>query len=411
MKKKLLKVPKAEEKTFEIDDFRPYSQISFNMQIGKKLKAVNQTVSMFAYGKSTYLSGYMVNNRLLFYSNDKYIYELVKSLHEKRDYCESKPILIPITLEGKEEILVVNSTSAFILEKSEKQFSIPMGSCFANYDNRLFIADGTTLYFGGEFDLINNSMNITDIGHISISSQDGSIVDLVPYEDYLLIFCESGISKLKISTTNDFTINKLNMPKLEIREKSIKKIGNEIFFISQNKLNVYKNGKVEMLNLFFDEFITNKTNIASTYKEYYAITYNCATKNFLFMFNTISREAHVLDGQIGELIGENCIFNKTTRNLYKIKTDSYSSNIYWNSFNMDFGTNQIKSITSLDINTNAGGTLYLYSDLGSIRLQLKTVANYRKLNFHGRYFRFYYEPLYKNLDLENLRIRYKIIGD
>ena len=406
----LVKPSLPEGEVFKITDFRDYSEFSPNLLIGKEISTVQMYISPLVNVSGSSQKAYFVNNRMFTYSSDKYIYEYKNYKFVKLEYSESAPMLIPITFEGAEEILVVNSTESFILDKSQNRCNVPMGSYFAHYDDRLFIAEGDKLYFGDKFDATTSSMDLFNFGSISALYQSGKIMGLATYENDLIVFCQYAIYVLHISADNDFSFTKCNTFMLNIKEKSVAKVGSEIFFMSNKKLYAYKNGKVEFVNPFFEEYLSDSTQMAIAYNDYYAIPFTYNNSKYLYMLNAITKDAHIVSNMTGDPIGGKYFFNKGTRGVHQLSEENPKV-LEWISKTMDFGSYKNKVVSEIYVHSTAYAWVYVYSDVGYRCFTINEGKNYIRTKLQGKNFYFSIVPSYKNMSIKDLQIKYRILGD
>ncbi len=411
MKLNQLITPKIQKKVFNIKDFSAYSDFCPNVLIGEELTSIKQKVAFLGYVPSTVKKVYFIHNKILIYTSDKYVNEYKTNKLIKLDTCPSQPVLVSIMFNGVEEILVVCAETAFILGKSETKFSVPFGENIVIYDNRLIIAKETSLYIGGEFDVANLSINLTKFSQINMPSQEGNVLGIVPYEESVVVFFQKSVYILKISDANHFTFTKLNTRLLDVKTSSIAKVGNEIFFISNKKLHVYKNGKIDVLTLLFESCLSRNTKTANAYNEYYLIPFILNSQNYAYMFNTQSRKVHILKGFEGNFFGGKYLHDDDKYHINQINEEATVS-LTWNSLKMDFGTHQNKAITSISIISTKIAQIYVYSEKGRDFFTIQEGPNYIKLNLNGKQFNFSISTFY-NVDavIKDLQITYRILGD
>lgn len=405
-----LVVPKENEKVFKITDFEEITDFCLNVTCGQTIELQKHKVEKLSQGFSTCVATYFANNRIFFYSSDKYIYEYKDYRNVKLDQCESQPILVPIIYEGKEEVLVVNSLKAFVLGKSEREFSIPKGSCFASYDNRIFIAQGTSIYFGGKFDSENMSMDLLNIGSINTFSYDGDILALVPYEDNLVVFCKKAVYVLNISKSNDFTFTRCVETQLDIKERTVAKVKDEIFFVSNKKFCSYKEGKIKVIDVVLEKYLSEGVLTASVYGEYYMLPFTMLNENYIFLFSVRTRKLHIINNIVGNFVGDKYLYETTTKRLHQI-TENMPITGEWTSTTLDFGSHKKKVITEIGITSTTRAELYVFSETGYRYFSIEGGSCYKKINLTGANFYFSIIPGYKGASIKNLQIKYKILGE
>ncbi len=405
-----LVVPKLNSiKTFKMKDFAKYSEVSPNLDIDKEIKTANYSITLLKKAPDLTENAYFVGNRLFVYTSDNFIYEYKNYSFVKLEECLSMPKLFAVIIDGKEEILVITD-QAYILGKNQIKFTLPSLERLTNYNNRLFYSNKKNIYFSDAFDVGNFTMDISNSGYISVPSRDGTIVELVSYEDNLFVFCKQAIYVLNISVNDDFTFTRCNTCALNIMDKSVAKVGNEIFFISDNRLCSYKNGKVEIQQTNFENMFQDSALTAIGYKENYAIIFSTHNQNNVYMFDTINRRDYVLTCQRCEFIGDKYLYDSVSNQIYQFNNKNLESKV-WTSKTIDFGVHYKKAITEIGMYASSNALFYVFSDCGNSCFTLKQGNNYIKLNLEGKRFYFRIFPSSQDVLLKDFQIKYRIIGE
>jgi hypothetical protein len=202
----------------------------------------------------------------------------------------------------------------------------------------------------------------------------------------------------------------LNEYTLDIKTNSIAKVGSEIFFISNKNLCSYKNGKIERQETIYEDFVINSTLMSAVCKEYYVKTFKKDGETYIYMYDTVKRRSHLIDGKGCEFIGDNCLINKTAKYMYKI-SNGQPSFLSWTSKKINFDTCHKKKIVEIELYSSNNATLYLYSNAGNKIFSIWKGYNCKKLNLvcNEFYLNIY---AYKNeITITDLKIKYKIIGE
>ena len=404
MRENQLVAPKIDVKTLKIEDFTPYSDMSTNCIISDELVSPPHGIKAYIMTPTGTQSIYCVNDRIFTYASDKYIYEYNNLRFTKIQTCESIPKLVPVIIAGQEEILVITNKSSFILGKDQTECTLPYGSCFANYNNRLFIVQNRNIYFSNEFDVENLTMDISNSGYVSVLSQDGDIVALEPYEDKLYVFCQKAIYILNISLNKDFTFTKCNTCALDITANSVARVGSEFYFISNKRLCVFQNGKVEMLKTVFDNCLSNTSFKAICNNQYYALSFSISRNGYVYMFDTINHKAHLLTCETCDFIGGKYLYSTSSRTVYQIDNTIRRAS-EWTSLPIDFGTSKNKMIMAIDVYSSGDAMLVINGDRGYKTISLKKGNNYKKICLTGKRFYFTITSSNKDVIIKGLQIK------
>ncbi len=410
MRTQQLATPKTIDCTLKIKDFRPYTKLSTYCIVGQEIKSPTHSFRNWKTAPSGAQNVYYVSNRLFAYSSDTYIYEYLSNKFTKLEICKSQPYLVPVMIDGIEEILVVSNSESFILGKSQNKFTLPFGNYYTTYNNRLFIAKNRNIYFSDVFDANNLTMDISNSGYVSVSNQDGDIVGLENYDGNLYVFCQKAIYILHISLDNNFTFTKCNTCEIDIKPDSVVRVCDEFVFLSRKRICTFKNSKVEYLNLMFENEISTTTFKATKHNEYYVLPFKVGSISYLFMFDTINRSSHVLNGAEGGFVGDRYLFVKSSRYIYEIN-DNIRQTFNWTSDNTNLGTHSKKMIMEVGIYSSSDAIFYVYSKEGHRYFSLKRGTNQYKMNLVGDEFHFSVLPSSNTTIVKDLQIKYRIIGD
>lgn len=222
------------------------------------------------------------------YCSDSHVYKEengVFSLFSQKTF-DSAPNLLTVLVEGERRTLVYSDNASIVRGYGEVEVTLPQSQYSEVCNGVLFLASGNTINFGLPFNFETFSVDLNPTGVIKIEPELGDILALISMETDLQIFCKHGVLSLStFGQPKDYTLKHYSLPYLDIEPKSIRKIGNRIYFISQNKLCYLKNQTLESADLSLGGNV-KVIGDASTYKGYYLLPVNAFGKNVLYVKNT-----------------------------------------------------------------------------------------------------------------------------
>lgn len=410
-KKEYLFSPKVAIREYKVDDFKKITYYATNVVLSDKVCATDITFNFLCTMSGSLVKSYYVDNRFFMYSTNKRLYEYLNYRLVTALIDITKPLITDVVINGNKEILIIESTTAYILNK-KITFTFPYGTCIAKYDGRLFVGDALNVYFSNVFNFTEYSTNIENAGFLSVNKEDGEILELVSFNDCMYVVCKNAIYKLKISSEGEFEFKKCEIDYLNILENSVKKIGKKIYFISQKKLCEFDGNSFKRINGDFDRFLGGATESATATKSFYSIKIMInETVNFL-VYDTLTGNHHYIwnDG-VGK-IGENgYLFVSKFLTVYQIDYNKNMQVFSWYSNEIDFGTTKKKTLFEIRITADQPLPLMIEGDFGAKMLPLKQGENVIKLGLTSKRFKMSVSIESYTFEIGDMKFKYKIVGE
>ena len=409
-KKQYLVNPKVKIKEFKVNDFSNITDCAINVKISDKLCSNDITLKFVCLFVDTMIKSYYIGDRFFAYMKDNTIYEYKNKRMESVLKVSSQPLLIDILVNGIKEILVVEINGAYILKK-DITFNFPYGQCIAKHKGRLFVADGKNIYFSNQFNFTVYSTNIENQGFISVDDNAGKILDLIEYKDSLMVVCEKAIYKLRLIDQN-FEFDKIELDYVDILPNSAKKVGDKIYFISQNKLCEFDGSSRIMLNGDFDRFLPLAKEFATSVQGLYSIKVAVNGRDVFLVYDTSTKEHYYVwtDG-VGNMGENGYVFVEEFGTIYRINANTNNQTYEWQSKDIDFESLNKKALLELRLTVDQPMALYIQGDFGTKEIQLSEGVNIKKLNLTSRAFKMRIYQYANTLLVKDLSLKYKIVGE
>lgn len=410
-KKEYLRNPSLSTKEYEVLDFSKITDYATNVVLSDKVSATDITLKFVCESTGIPIKTFFIANRFFMYRKDNYLYEFYNKRLNLVLSKKTQPLMIDVIIEGKREILIIESTTAYILKKN-LTFSFPYGTCIAKYDGRIFVANGKNLYFSNVFNFTEYSTNIENVGFFSVNDEDGDISELIDFQDCLFVVCKNAIYKLKITNQEDFSFIKCQTDYLDILVGSAKKVGEEIYFVSQNKLCVFNGNSFKKIDGDFDRFLPTATESATTSEGRYSIKVFINSEPVFLVYDTFTGKYHYTWTDGGGIVAENGhVFVTQFGTLYKIASNKNMHVYRWCSKELDFSTTNKKRLMELRLTVDQPMLLTIKGDFGIKKVQLVEGLNVKKLSLISRKFKFSVcVEEYKFL-IKDMKFKYRILGE
>ena len=409
-KKEYLTKPNLSIKEYQVKDFPSITDYFINVELkDREVLGKNITLKYICSQVGGMLKAYNIDNRSFFYFKNKGLYELVNYSLKVLFYASSQPLLTDVIINGEQDILVIESSSAYNLTK-KKTFNFPYGTCIAKYDGRIFVANKKNIYYSNAFNFTEYSTDIKNEGFLSIDDADVSIENLISFNDCMYVVCKKAIYKLTISG-GQFSFNKLEIDHIDVLAGSAKNIGRNIYFISKGSLYVFNGNECKVIKGEFDRFLRTAVGEASVIDGKYFIKIPMGDQNVLLVYDTFTGENYyVWMDQLGT-VGENgyVYMNKHTT-LYQLDRNTNYQTFVWVSKELNLSTSNRKKLVELGLTVNKPMELTIEGDFGVKKFMLKEGINVLKEGLTSRWFKLRAQLRFPEFSIKDLIIKYRVLG-
>lgn len=401
--------PKYVDKTVAFKNFKDITEEAYNVIVGDKVRCSRFGTfyddNLPAKASKLYKEG----DKVFLYGYDKYLYYKTLYMFNKTISCTSAPLIKDVIFNGQKDTIIIAPNIAYLLNSQISGFTMPYGSSIEVYSNRLFVAKEKDVYFSGEFDFVNNSMDLNNAGFFSVENDAIEILKIFKYDDYLLIICSNAIYKFTINSNGEFNLKRYNLPLLNIQKNTIEKIANQVFFVSNKQLCVFKDGSIEIKTSIYDKLLIDAyfTNSGISGSKY-MLEINIG-KRYLFIHDVVE-DVDFIFGNYSYTFSNGLFFDNSNMQLL-VPSDMEITRGYWQSKSMDFSTSKNKFLTEISLYMNQEGEVVIIGDFGEKILFLEKGKNDIKLNLMSKVFSFNFKSYSMNFIAKNFRIKYRLMGE
>ncbi len=408
MRKNYLLEIGVNQKTLKVDDLAKVTDHAIGIHADKVLTAMD---TYFAHGSSFNIeikNVFKVNEKIYATCNDGYLYEKVGlDFVKKFSIGEKTPIMDVVILNGLRETLYLDEKVGCIVDKDGVQIGLPYGNHFATYSLRCFSASENTIYFSSPFDFCTKSMMLDNLGNFSIKKEDGKIIGLYDFSNYLLIVCDRAFYKLTI-VDDEFNLEKINVDSYVIEQKSLAKIREKLLFVADGKLCVYENYTVKEKPCIYAKYILDLDFKATTKDDYYYCQVKIPDKTCVLAYDVVKQTSVLLYVIDSVMAYENVGINLREGRFYSVTNTTIAPSSKWRSVAMNFGSNEKKSLLEVSIKVTKDSLLKISGDFGYKIYNLKEGINKKTMNLSSKEFVFDLDCVLKNLIVSDLQLKYVV---
>lgn len=382
--------PKITYKKLSVKNLLDITKIAVNCGVEQNLFANCFKQELDYCFPSQVIKGFCVGNNIFALCSDGWLYSFDGNAVTKQIECDDQEILVrQITINGVNQFVVIKQDGAIVLDQNKTALSITYGNSVCTYNGRMFIAKGNTLLYGNAFDFCEFSVLTDDCGVIAIDQSEGEIIELLVYDNYLLIVCERGFYKLVMAEDTIFTLQKLNTSSVKINKGSVALVGDEVMFISGNQLCSLNKTNVTTIKSIFNQYqlVQNAKVCSSGGKYCIAVISRVDGQNYIFIHDTVNHTECIISQEQLVLCGGEYLVDNLSGKICSINLAN-SSNMggKWISKNIDFESNDKKTLHSISLAVNKDALLTLEGDFGSKTYTLKAGEGKKIVNVRSSYF-------------------------
>ena len=180
---------------------------------------------------------YNVNGKIIVYCQDGYL-----RIKEKGVYKKFTPVPFPVAPtvfetfnNGKKCVAIKKADGVILVSDRTDYYKTADGDVYYSFFDLNFIAKGNVLKIADAYGYCGTQLN-DDMRIIVLSEDFGEIVALSSYKEKLIIVCKKRILTLSFEKDGLYSLDSLEGNEINVDKKSVKKIGDKIFFVSKDNL-------------------------------------------------------------------------------------------------------------------------------------------------------------------------------
>ncbi len=368
---------KKENALFVIEDFNKFTKNSKGFSIVNGLKEEKDVLLNLDFNVNVNKVFY-ANGKLLIYADDNLLYyvcenELKPLLSTKFEKIKS---VISGIYNGKESLYVFGDNNFVVTNSNSYSFNVFDCDKYYFHNGRLIGILKDEIYFGGEFDYAEDSVNVKSLGVFNINKEYGKIIELVSLNKFLYVFCQNAILRFTADGNfSDFKFTKLELEELNIADNSVKKIGDSVYFLNDDKLCVFNKSEIKKVSTVLDELSGFTNNGVYRHFNKYLLNYFLNGSSFVFLFDTLNYDNYLLETN-GFISDNGYLVDNVNKKIKKLL--NLNVNKTWVSKKMDFGVYKEKTIYKIAVDTINPIKITLKGDFGE-----KTLTYYNKEIYVG----------------------------
>ncbi|MBQ0099040.1 MAG: hypothetical protein KBS91_00635 [Firmicutes bacterium] len=350
---------------------------------------------------------YNVEGKLYYLYQDGYLYEgnwnTLKKVTENKFTSIVKVLKAPSNFGNS--ILIIDGKNALIRGEFNGNVYIPEGQEYLIYEDTIFLFNKNSLFFDCHTDddfLLKDDF----FGRIDVPKSLGNIIHLEAVSNKLIVFCEYGISTLSIlDDKKDYKlVDSIAMP-LSIREKSIKKIGDDCYFVCGKKLCKYYNQKVSFVPFFLEnkDYVIFDESFSLNDLYCLPITYN--GNNYVYQYSTLCGNQKIVDVNGKHYADGGFVFESATRKVYLLDSGE-NQTFTWESKSLDFDSEKIKYIKKICVHGKGAFSLSLLGNIENKTFNLNANESFNRLNFKSNKFSVSITSTERNACIDEIEIYY-----
>lgn len=406
------------KKQYKITDYKKFTKSAVDVIVEEKgiFEGFNRIDTEYNLPMNMIESYYFIGERGFVYCNDGYFYECVPGDMVNPVYMGEKVLSAVEIMSGDQrKILFAGEKGRALLVSSsgrEEINTLPEVNALAVFNGRLFAASKNSVYFFAPFDFLTNSTLLTGGGKLNVSAVAGEVVGFYEQNKKLYIICEHLIYRLTaLNEGIEFTLEKVDVPYIDVKKHTVKAIFDKCVFISGNKLCILsgerlieKSGLIKGVNI-------DKLGVAARIDGSYLLPVRTTeNKSYIYTYGVEEESESFIKTSClavadqGYLPDYNCVIKLDL-------TSGSNSGGVWQSENLTFNTLCDKTLLEIFAFASAKCILTVKGACGVKKFTLKKGYNRRKLNFNSRAFNFSIEQKESGFSITDLRFIYTVRGE
>lgn len=318
------------------------------------------------------------------------------------------PKIYPIIYDKKESALIVSDGYNYVVNDNINYVGVPKSTTVASFKDGLYFGYKRRIFacLNKDFTLFNT--DFLSFETIAIPQRLDVIEKLIPLKGGLLAVCKRGFALIERKSDElGLSFTPLDVDPVKIEEDTVVKIGEEIFFLSNGRLCVYKSQKVEVLASLLDGEAFTKISHAGASGDYYLLPGIFFDGDIgLFVYDTKNNQCTFVDFREKLITTDGVVLEKDGK-LGSIKKDGQTT-CAWQSVETDFEEENKKTIYQIYVKCSGNCTLTVTGDKRSKTFSLKKGGNLLNVNLYAQNFGFGFEGDKTAFPITALKVKYGI---
>lgn len=354
--------------------------------------------------------------KFYYIANDEYVYCSDKTLRKNigASYLSLQftsnvpPLVLPVIRNGQKKVMFVSDERAVI--DGDAIAGVPYGCSGIYFGGRLFIANGSTLYYSEEFDFTDFSVGLSVGGFVETDAYAGAIVYLFSNDEKLYVICRHAVYTFQpFGKPYEFKLEKI-ISGLNVAENSACPSEGDLYFISDKNLYRLSGEKIKSLGSALRSFSDFTVENTGENSGLYIARLVTGGTDYVYIYDTRTNKEALQESGSYSVTGKYAK-KQTDDRLYLIgirektvtESESYSGEY-------DFGSCAKKSIVRVEAHISGSCRINVVGD-GEFSATLTEKCNSVTCFLHGKNFNIFFDNVSLGFMAHKLTVYYVVYGE
>ena len=413
-KKSVLTFPQYEQREYSLTKFKDKTATAENICV------LDDSLETWAYYQDTgiyrpdnaYIQKIIViDGKIYAYCDDSGLYRRNSTSWEKIFNCLKEPAIEKTQIDGKDYLVFAIADTCRLMNSAGvvSQSNIPYGKVLKNYKGMLFIANGNQLKFSALLDKDNFNMSEYAGGMLETNVNDGNIIELVPEQDALVIFCQKAIYRLTaVGERQDYKLIREDF-QINVLQGTIKKFGDGIYFSNGDSLFKYTKGNISQAKtsqgLSKYSFLSGVGVVDNAI--YFCIREKNKNSQKILVLDAEGKRQTILPLYMPLLSDDGYFFE--INQIKKVVVDGGVRRAFkWESKVLDLGTSLKKSLLRVSVDTTEPIKVSVIGNYSTKILEFNAGQSQQKINLPGYAYKIMVSGLGSNVSVNSIKLIYRV---
>ena len=317
--------------------------------------------------------------------------------------AENPPVVTKIVSGGTAGVLIVTENAAYFNGTSVS--GVPYGNAFALFAGRIFIANGRTVYYSGEYAFTDFTASADKGGVFNVPSDGGEVVFMRPKNGKLLIVCENAFYLFTPSEDGlRFTLTESGKAAVPAKNGGVAASGGYVVYLADDKLFRTKGGDGEDFFSLEDRGYSADGQARNCGK-YYVLPVKRGAEKLIVVADAQSKTATEIPVTDGKIV-DGYLVSGTAIKEYYISVLPLGSQSFYQE---DFDTATKKAVLGAEIICRGSAVFNVFGE-ESFSEKIEDGGKAVKCFVHGRKIRFGFSSPSQDFAPIKITVEYAVYG-
>ncbi|MBE5749300.1 MAG: hypothetical protein E7346_00355 [Clostridiales bacterium] len=408
MIKKAISKVSVKEKEFSLNKFYEHTEFAVGTRVCKDGLDKGILTSDISLNTLSPNRIYFINGTP-YYHQDGAVYTIKNGLSEVvyTATADGTITLKGVNFKGEEGILIIEHgvKSSVLLSGTVKTVAVPDAEHYEVLGTQLFVGNKRELTFGECHDMSGFDKPII------MPRGAGEIRGLVSYGKKLLVFCQKAVYELTaFGTEMDYAIQKKTVINLDVLSGSVKRLGENVAFISEGKILCYNNGNITEITLAHSLLDFTVCGLAAGYNNLYILPVTVKGKSGYYMYaiDVVRKQEYLEKVSSPCLADGGYLLVDGKMRVMSNGEGTRSLDCVWQSKALDFGSSKKKNLSEISLKTDTPLKLTVSGRFGEKVFKVKKGHNLKKVNLTSDEFSLSLEG--EQIRIDEINLKYRDMG-